>query len=227
MTKRSWTVMLCGLALGLASSVCAQNSNSGDIRGTVTDSTGALVPDANVTVINNDTGVITKYVSNNDGLYDTNSILPGNYTLTFNKQGFDTVKRGPIALQVEIVTVDAQLKIGSENEVIEVNASEAPLLKTEDAQVSTTLSTVQLDNLPNSNPSNGYTEFLKLLPGATGVSGGHMSGGGGNNNDPQFDQAINEPCPTSPAIWLTAARSGCRIAPTPTRASANPCPNST
>ncbi len=46
----------------------------------------------------------------------------------------------------------------------------APLLKTEDAQVSTTLSTTQLENLPNSNPSNGYTELLKLLPGATGVT---------------------------------------------------------
>ena len=46
MTKRSWMVMLCGLALGLASSVRAQNSNSGDIRGTVTDSSGAVVPGA-------------------------------------------------------------------------------------------------------------------------------------------------------------------------------------
>ena len=92
MTKRSWMVMLCGLALGLASSVRAQNSNSGDIRGTVTDSSGALVPGVNVTVTNNDTGVVTKYVTNNDGLYDTNSILPGNYTLEFSKQGFDKVE---------------------------------------------------------------------------------------------------------------------------------------
>ena len=86
MIRRSWTLMLCGLALGLAGSVRAQNSNSGDIRGTVTDTSGAVLPGVNVTVTNNDTGVITKYVTNNDGLYDTNSILPGNYTLTFNKQ---------------------------------------------------------------------------------------------------------------------------------------------
>ncbi len=42
----------------------AQNSNSGDIRGTVTDSSGAVVPGANVTVTNNDTGVVNKYVTN-------------------------------------------------------------------------------------------------------------------------------------------------------------------
>jgi hypothetical protein len=51
-----------------------QNSNSGDIRGTVTDSSGALVPGVNITVTNNDTGVVNKFVTNQDGLYDTNSI---------------------------------------------------------------------------------------------------------------------------------------------------------
>ena len=87
MMKRSWMLMLCGLALGLAGSVRAQNSNSGDIRGTVTDSSGAALPGVNVTVTNNDTGVITKYVTNSDGLYDTNSILPGNYTLDIQQAG--------------------------------------------------------------------------------------------------------------------------------------------
>jgi hypothetical protein len=209
MARRRWTGLFCGLVLILVSSIRAQNSNSGDIRGTVTDSSGSRIPGVNVTVLNNDTGVITKYVTNSVGLYDTNSILPGNYTLTFNKQGFDTVKRGPVALQVEIITIDAQLKVGAANEEVEVNASEAPLLKTEDAEVSTTLSTVELDNLPNSNPSNGYTELLKLLPGATGVTSGNMNGGGGNNNDPAFDQAINGTMPyfssylvDGGSIWL-------------------------
>ena len=210
MTKRIWMVMLCGLALCLASSARAQNSNSGDIRGTVTDSTGAVVPGANVTVTNNDTGVITKYVTNGSGLYDTNSILPGSYTVLFGKGGFQSYKIGPIALQVGTFTVDGVLKVGSTTEVVEVDASEAPMLKTEDAEVSTTLSTVQLATLPNTNPSNGYTEMLKLLPGATGVtsmSGG--GGGGGNNNDPQFDQAINGTMPyfssylvDGGSIWL-------------------------
>jgi len=109
MTRRSWMVMLCGLALGLASSARAQNSNSGDIRGTVADSSGRVIPGVNVTVTDNDTGVVTKYVTNNDGLYDTNSILPGSYMVLFNKGGFDSYKIGPIALQVGIITVDGVL----------------------------------------------------------------------------------------------------------------------
>jgi hypothetical protein len=202
-------LMLCGLALSVASSTFAQNSNSGDIRGTATDSSGAVVPGVTVTVTNNDTGVITKYVTNNDGLYDTNSILPGGYTLVFSKTGFETYKRGPIPLQVGApVTVDAQLKVGSTTEVIAVS-SDAPLLKTEDAQVSTTLSTTQLENLPNTDPENGYTYLLKMLPGATSTPGGSSNGGGGNNTDPQFDQVINGTMPyfssyliDGGSIWL-------------------------
>ena len=62
---------LTGVGLG-------QNTNSGDIRGTVTDTSGAVIEGVSVTVINNDTGVINKFVTNSEGLYDTNSILPGN-----------------------------------------------------------------------------------------------------------------------------------------------------
>ncbi len=208
MIRRRWILVLCGLALGLAGFARAQNSNSGDIRGTVTDSSGALVPGANVAVTNNDTGVVSKYVTNGDGLYDTNSILPGNYTLEFSKQGFETYKRGPVPIQVGIFTVDAVLQVGAANTVIQVS-SDAPLLKTEDAQVSTTLSTTELQNLPNTDPENGYTYLLKMLPGSSSVAGGHQNGGGGNNTDPQFDQTINGTMPyfssflvDGGSIWL-------------------------
>jgi hypothetical protein len=210
MTKINWMPILCGLAIGLASSAYAQNSNSGDIRGTVTDPTGAVMPDVDVTVTNNDTGVVTKYVTNRDGLYDTNSILPGNYTVAFGKSGFETTKRGPVALQVgPPTTIDGQLKVGSATQVVEVSAADAPLLKTEDAQVSTTLDTKQLENLPNTDPENGYTYLLKMLPGASSTPGGTSNGGGGNNTDPQFDQAINGTMPyfssflvDGGSIWL-------------------------
>ena len=209
MTRRTWIGGFCGLVLLIASSARAQNSNSGDIRGTVTDSTGAVMPGVTVTVTNNDTGVISKYVTNSDGLYDTNSILPGSYTLQFNKQGFDTFRRGPVPLEVgSPVTVDAQLKVGQASEVVQVTA-DTPLLKTEDAQVSTTLGTAELENLPNVDPENGYTYLLKLLPGASSVAGGHQTGGGGNNADPQFDQVINGTMPyfssylvDGGSIWL-------------------------
>ncbi len=199
-------VVLCSL-LCVAGTGRAQNSNSGDIRGTVTDSSGALVPDVNVTVTNTDTGVVNHYVTNRDGLYDTNSILPGNYTLEFSKQGFAKVKRESVPLQVGIVTVDATLNVGAATQEIEVN-SQAPLLKTEDSQVSTTLTTAQLTNLPNVDPQNGWTYLLKLIPGATSTPMG-TNGGGSGDEEPQADQAINGTMPyfssflvDGGSIWL-------------------------
>jgi hypothetical protein len=205
--RRSWIVILGGFVnvLVLASSVGAQNSNSGDIRGTVTDSSGAVVPGVSVTVKNNDTGVINKYVTNGAGLYDTNSIIPGNYTLTFTMQGFKTFERGPIPLPVGFFTVDAVLSVGSDTQVVEVN-SDVALLKTEDAQVSTTLQEAQLDNLPNVDPSAGYTYLLKLLPGSSSTP---AMGNGSGTEEPQFDQVINGTMPyfssflvDGGSIWL-------------------------
>ena len=209
MTKRSWMAMLCGLALSLASSVLAQNSNSGDIRGTVTDSSGALVPGVDVTVTNTDTGVVSNYVTNSDGLYDTNSILPGNYTLEFSKQGFEKLKRESVPLQVGIITVDATLKVGAATARGRGECLRAPLLKTEDAQVSTTLTTSRVDQ-PSQRRS---VEWLHISAEADSRryrhARGPRNGGGGSNEDPQFDQAINGTMPyfssylvDGGSIWL-------------------------
>src|SRR6266496_1426194 len=187
MRPRRCLIVMC-LAASVTGVSFGQNTNSGDIRGTVSDASGAAITGATVTVTNTDTGVVTKFVTNNEGLYDTNSILPGSYTISFSKEGFATLKRGPIPLQVGIVTVDANLKVGSSSEVVEVTST-APLLKTEDAQVSTTLSTRQLADLPSVDPANGWTSLLKLLPGATSTPGGTNGGGNGDQN-PGVDQAI-------------------------------------
>ena len=178
---------LC-LLTSLASLSLAQNTNASDIRGTATDASGAVLPGVTVTVLNNDTGVSRVFVTNDDGLYDTNSILPGTYTVTFSKTGFQKLVKNSIVLQVGLSTVDGQLQVGSVTEEVVVT-SNAPLLKTEDAQVSNTLSTQQLTDLPNVDPANGWTYLLKLLPGATSTPGGTNGGGSGDQN-PGADQAI-------------------------------------
>src|SRR6266496_902116 len=189
MRPRRCLIVMC-LAASVTGVSFGQNTNSGDIRGTVSDASGAAITGATVTVTNTDTGVVTKFVTNNEGLYDTNSILPGSYTISFSKEGFATLKRGPIPLQVGIVTVDANLKVGSSSEVVEVTST-APLLKTEDAQVATTLSTRQLVDLPSVDPANGWTSLMKWLPGATSTPGmGTNGGGGGGDQNPGVDQAI-------------------------------------
>ena len=188
MRKAVHVAFACCLLLCVAHVGLAQNTNSSDIRGTATDQSGAVLPGVTVTVLNNETGVIRTFVTNGDGIYDTNSILPGTYTVTFSKTGFEKLVKNSIVLQVGLATVDGALQVGAITQEVTVS-SDLPLLKTEDAQVATTLSTEQLTDLPSVDPANGWTSLLKLLPGATSTPRGTNGGGSGDEN-PGVDQAI-------------------------------------
>lgn len=149
----------------------AQSTNSGDVRGTVSDSTGALVPDVSISVLNVDTGVSKDYTSNKDGLYDTGSIVAGRYKLTFKKDGFETFVRGPITVQVGFTTVNAQLKVGQITEQITVT-EDVPLLNTESGDQTATLESKSMAQLPQVGGANGqdWQNFMILLPGSSGTA---------------------------------------------------------
>jgi len=157
------------LALSLTGLGVAQSRNSGEIRGTVTDPTGAVVPGVKVTITNVDTGGTTDLTTNQDGLYDAVSVLPGNYKVTFTAPGFNTYVREGITLQVQTITLNAQLAVGASQQEVEVTA-DASLLKTETAEQSTTLESQTLIALPDVGQS--WANFTKMLPGASGSGTG-------------------------------------------------------
>jgi len=126
----------------------AQSTNSGDIRGSVTDPSGALIPGVTITVLNVDTGVSKDFVTNHDGLYDTSSIVTGRYQITFTKEGFQQLVRGPVTVQVGFTGVNAQLKIGSTTQQV-VITSNVPLLDSETGEQQTTLEANPMAQLPN------------------------------------------------------------------------------
>jgi len=169
-------VALCTLGL---SSAHAQATNSGDIRGTVTDSTGALLPGVTVIVTNNDTGVTNTYTTNGSGLYDTSSIVVGNYRLTFAKDGFASFERSSVSLQVGVSTVNAALKIGSAKDSIVVT-TDIPLLSTESGEQSTTMDSKSMQVLPN--VGQDWQNFAILIPGATGAAGANGANGSSSSN---------------------------------------------
>jgi hypothetical protein len=150
-------------------SAYGQSTNSGDIRGIVTDSTGAAIPGATVTVTNKDTGVVKTLVTNGDGLYDTSSIVVGNYKLTFERPGFATFERSSVTLQVGTSTVNAALKVGSTSQEVVVN-TDIPLLTTESGSQSTTLEAKTMAVLPN--VGQDWENFAILIPGSSGTTGG-------------------------------------------------------
>jgi hypothetical protein len=153
-----------------------QATGSGDIRGSVTDPSGALIPGVTVTVTNVDTGVAKDFTTNQDGLYDTSSIVNGSYKLTFIKDGFEKLVRGPVSLQVGTTTVNAQLQVGSAAQEVTVTA-DVTLLKTESSEQSTTLEAKSMEQLPQIAAASGvsWENFMILLPGATGCGGGRTA----------------------------------------------------
>jgi hypothetical protein len=171
--------------------------NAGDIRGIVTDSTGAAVPGVNVSVVNKNTGVEKDLVTNQDGLYDTSSIVAGSYEITFSKTGFSKLVRSNITLDVENITVNAELSVGAVTEQVIVN-TDIPLLKTENAEQSTTLEAAKLQELPE--VGQDWQHFTILLPGATGAPNGSQGAA-----DPQQVASINGNLPFSTILADGAA----------------------
>jgi hypothetical protein len=152
---------LLGLGTGLA-----QNTNSGDLRGTVTDTTGAVIPEVSVEVKDVDKGVTHTYVTDNSGLYDTGSIVPDHYVITFTKEGFGKFVRGPVTLQVGTSTVNAQLKVGTSEQTVVVN-TDLPLLTTESGAQEGTLSAQSMAALPQVGAD--WENFIIMMPGAAGT----------------------------------------------------------
>ena len=155
--------------------IFGQAVNSGEIRGTVTDPSGAVMPGVSVSILNTQTGVKTDVVTNDAGIYDALSILPGNYSLTFSKEGFGKFIRQGIDLRLQVITVNAQLAVGATTQSVEVNA-QASMLKTESSETGSTLQVDTIQQLPNIGQN--WTNFTQTLPGVTG-SGTNISVNGG------------------------------------------------
>src|ERR1700674_709876 len=126
--KRPWpattmrTLLVAELSLCMAVAGFAQSTNSSDLRGTVTDSSGAVIPGATVTIVNTETGVTTNLTTNDAGIYDSVSIRPGKYRIPFSKEGFGKLVRDGVTIDVGVLSIDAQLTVGTGMQQIEVTA---------------------------------------------------------------------------------------------------------
>jgi hypothetical protein len=147
----------------LTPSLFAQNNVSGDITGSVTDPTGALISGAKVTIKNTDTGATQVAITNNSGNYRASLLKPGPYTLVVTREGFETVSSTVNVTPGTIAQADIKLPVGSSSTRIEVTEAE-PLLHTENADLSTTFTQQQVQDLPN--PGNDLTFIAQTSPGA-------------------------------------------------------------
>ncbi len=186
MRKQIWCA--AALAFLLLSSLYGQSGNA-IVVGQVTDSTGAVVPGANISIQNTATNVVQQTKSNSDGRYSVPGLIPGQYQLTTVVDGFKKFERRNIVLQVgDHVAIDVVLELGSSAESVTVTA-EVPLLRTEDAQAGLVIDHRRIMELPQygRNP----LAFAQLAPNVNGSSdqGAHGSDfrvNGGRTNQTEY-----------------------------------------
>ena len=153
--------------------VCASalaQTNVGSIVGTVTDSSGAVVPNAAVTLTNMGTNIAVKTTTNGSGEYVVTPLLVGRYSVTCDKPGFKTEIQSGVTVDVQSrVRVDFVMQVGAVAQTVEVTAAN-PLLQTDSSYVGHVTDTQAVDDLP----LNGrlLTRLVVLAPGATPETGG-------------------------------------------------------
>lgn len=161
-----------------------QTSNTGEIKGTVTDPSGATIADVKVTITNVQTGVSTVVTTNAVGIYDAPSVPTGEYKITFSKGGFRDFVRQGVALQVQTVAVDAQLQVGAATEQVVVTA-EVPLLQTESSDQQTHFDTSAVLDAPIVG-GTWFSALTKVLPGVSSTTGDGVGVNGMQNNTATF-----------------------------------------
>jgi hypothetical protein len=157
------------LAFLLLPALAVAQSITGSITGVVTDSSGAVIPGASITVLNTDTNVRTTVETDASGNYSAPLLPRGNYKLEVSAPGFRHFIREGIVLQVQqTARVDIQLTIGEVAESVVVNA-DAARLETENATLAKVIDNRAIVNLPL-NTRNVYN-LVFLTPGVTGTVG--------------------------------------------------------
>ncbi len=173
-----------------AASVAAQNS-TGRVLGVVTDSQGAVVAGAKVTVTNTGTNAHWEVVTGSDGAYQALNLPIGNYTVSVERSGFHKAVFPPQELTInQSLRVDVSLKVGTNTEVVEVQ-SESAMVETVVPTVGGTVTGAPVQDLPLNG--RNVLDLALTQPGVTpaqpntlgaaaGVPSGEFSVAGGRDN---------------------------------------------
>jgi hypothetical protein len=147
-----------------------------DILGTVTDSTGAVIPNANVTLTNLGTQEKRSATTNSSGDYSFTLLQPGHYSITVQTTGFKASSTPDLAVEAgDRARNDAHLQLGSSGDTVTVEA-QTPLLQSESATVSSTVSEKAVQDLPLNG--RNFVQLVQIVPGANEGPGNGLTSGG-------------------------------------------------
>jgi hypothetical protein len=178
----------------LAASILAQNSDNGNLTGTVRDTTNAVVAGVKVKVVNLDRNVTRETATDGNGRWIIPVLPVGRYEITFEAPSFSTLKK-VAQLQTGTTTVDVQLKVGDITLALEVTAENAPLPPTTSPTTSTTLDARQIQAMPS--PTRTITTGI-LIDTAAGADLPQAN----TNDTGNISAAINGTRTTSSSVFF-------------------------
>src|SRR5262249_44258127 len=142
---------------------CSGQVTTGTISGTVTDSSSAVLPGANVVILNEETGISRAVVTDSGGRYIAPSVGLGTYRVSISQPGFQTEARTGISLTVgRNAVIDVQMTVGAVSQSVEVTG-EAPLVETQQSSVSYLVNQATISELPLNG--RDITQLIFLQPG--------------------------------------------------------------
>lgn len=174
--------LACSFALLLAVPVSAQTTGGGALQGTITDPSGAVIPNAQVVATAQSSGTKIKAVSSSAGVYDLTPLTPDLYTVTVTANGFKVFTQKNIEVNgLNITGFNAKLAVGLDTETVTVSEA-PPQLNTTEAGVGAVITTETYESLPliMNNQQRDPTAFATLAPGAQAGDRAPLFSGTGN-----------------------------------------------
>jgi hypothetical protein len=153
---------LLGLFVGSQPAWTQTTVSQGSIQGTITDSTGAIISGASITITNQDTGAVLNLQATSDGTYSSGGLFPGKYTVRVSAPGFKTTE---VAITVQVTVTSSgniKLDVGTSSTVVEVQGSTVTV-NTEQSTVQGVLTAEQIDHLPIDG--RNFLDLAQLEPG--------------------------------------------------------------
>ncbi len=180
MIRKGFTLLM---TLLLATVPAYSQTDRGTITGAVTDSSGAVVTGATVTITNAGTNISANIVTNSEGRFTVPALQAGAYKVKVEKSGFKTAVQDNVKVTVGLtVTADVVMEVGEVSQTVEIIAGGGPQLQTESAKISSTVANKLVEELPLvvSGAVRNPFDLAVLTPEAKAPNADSTSGGGSN-----------------------------------------------
>jgi Carboxypeptidase regulatory-like domain len=198
-------IIAVGVLSALLGSIVEAQVNTGTIVGTITDTTGAAVPEANVTVNNVGTGQARSITTDASGNYNISNLVAAHYSIIVTRSGFRTTTVPDFELQVaQRASVNAVLQVGNTTENIVVSSSAIQLLTKDSSSVGQVIDTKAVSSMPLNG--RAFWQLTQLTPGVEYSEGGTgVPTGGGQIRASAVNVNINGHAPVFTGWYLDGA----------------------